>query len=82
MSRRPEYNHEDDMIAHIDRLRAELAELRASRRWEYIEALEDRAEKSEAAIARVRELCVRYTSRAFPECMHAEEFLRALDGAE
>lgn len=65
------------MIAHIDRLRAEQAELN-----QRLSASAWREAQSQAALARVRALCVRYTSRAFPECMHVEEFLRALDGAE
>lgn len=58
MSRRPEYNHEDDMIAHIDRLRAELAEHKgcATARVALYEAIRE-LDKAEAAIARVRALC-------------------------
>lgn len=59
----------------IDRLRAVLAGIDQERllsRW-----YQDRAEKAEAAIARVRELCAQYRYAVDPA-----DVLRALDGAE
>lgn len=67
----------------IDSLRAELAELRASRRWEYIEALEDRAEKAEAALARARELCAEIGTKPYwNKADSVAAILSALVGAE
>lgn len=71
-----------ELVDENGRLRAELIVARSSMRgWTACaQGLKAELVEAEDAIARVRALCVRYTSRAFPECMHVEEFLRALDG--
>lgn len=73
--------HVDAQAAQIDRLRAELA------KWERRDAAHcPRAEKAEAAIARVRELCERaaYVDATSPNARRllAQNLLAALDGAE
>lgn len=74
------------MIAHIDRLRAELAEHKgcATARVALYEAIRE-LDKAEAAIARVREVCMQDSwdiKLAGVGFVDVRLVLRALDGVE